>query len=449
MPSKRFFYSAAPVVILALAGMGLATAQSSSPFASKKRAQAWETPAQSPAQAYGQAQGQVQGQAWQQPAPARAYAAPNYAPQQQAYSAPPAYAPPAAAPQPALQPAPSRAAPSQVIPPSDAPISTRLTAREPAPVYRSLSSSKPPKTFSGQPQYGAPNLAGSTPPPPAAYNYNAPSPTRVAQAPDFGTAAPPTSAPPVPPQYRPPAPTAQPSSGSPFATRRPQAWEVPQPQQAPQYQAPQQPAPQYQQPAQSYNGGQYRPQTQAQSTPPQGVPPQNFPTQGVPPQNFPPQNFPPQGFPPQGRQVGGPFTPPPQQPRGWKERLGLGNLATMVRGAFTGGAAVSFRDTPDVDFSPDDGTSEDFIGDAELEVEVSAITQGGLEYGLLPAYGCGMFGTDAWPDVGSARPYVWILFNRRRYYARYSRQCRKRASVPALRLWRCDSRPRRWGGLSL
>ena len=80
--------------------------------------------------------------------------------------------------------------------------------------------------------------------------------------------------------------------------------------------------------------------------------------------------------------MGGPFPPPPQQPRGWKERLGLGNLATMVRGAFTGGAAVSFRDTPDVDFSPNDGTSEDFIGDAELEVEVSAITQGGLEYGF-------------------------------------------------------------------
>ena len=42
MPTKRFLLTAAPLAILALAGMGLATAQSSSPFAPKTRAQAWD-----------------------------------------------------------------------------------------------------------------------------------------------------------------------------------------------------------------------------------------------------------------------------------------------------------------------------------------------------------------------------------------------------------------------
>ena len=108
-----------------------------------------------------------------------------------------------------------------------------------------------------------------------------------------------------------------------------------------------------------YNGGQYAPPAYQSSTPPTGLPPQGAP------------------FP------GGPYTPPPQQKRSLKDRLGLGDIATMLRGAFTGGAAVSFRDQPENQFGPDDGTSEDFIGDAKLELEVSAITQTGLEYGFV------------------------------------------------------------------
>ena len=90
MPSKRFLSTAAPLALLALAGMGLATAQSSSPFASNKKAQAWETPASSQARA--------QPQAWQnvpQAAPTPSYAAQPYS--APSYSAPSYSAPKTAA----------------------------------------------------------------------------------------------------------------------------------------------------------------------------------------------------------------------------------------------------------------------------------------------------------------------------------------------------------------
>jgi len=351
MPSKRFLYTAAPLAILALAGMGLATAQSSSPFASKNRAQAWE-------------QQPVQSQAWQtQPAQNQAWQ-PQAAPRQSAVP---------------------QSAPVELVPPPRPSFSASPSVSQPAPaapIYQSSSTATPPKTYGGQPaapyrapaqNYAPQQLAGAVTPPntqpraqssaqapvqtspqrsasPTAprqgYRYTPPQPRQYAQAPNLGTPAPPQTAPQ--------------SAGSPFAPRsgqRPQAWEIPQ---QPQYQpqTSQQPAPQYQ---------------AQQNFPPQGVPPQ-----GIPPQGIPPQGVPPQGFPPQT----GPFTPPPQQKRSLKDRFGLGSIATVLRGAFTAGAAASFRETPDVDFSPDDGTSEDFIGDAELELEVSAVTQGGLEYGF-------------------------------------------------------------------
>lgn len=343
MPSKRFLMTAAPFVILALAGMGLATAQSSSPFATNKRAQAWETQA-----------------------PPTPYQAPYQAPAQTFGQAP--YQAPLQSPAPQYK-APQAASPS-------APIATNVSRRAgPAPAYRSFSTATPPKTYGGQPAqpYQPQNLAGApTPPTGSNYNYQPPRQTRIAQAPNYGSPAPraPSVPPSVPaPQYGAPPPSA--SSASPYAPQsrqRPQAWEVPQ-QQAPQTpQAPQQygAPPQYNSGANvgqyeggQYNGGQYAPPAYQSSTPPTGLPPQGAP------------------FP------GGPYTPPPQQKRSLKDRLGLGDIATMLRGAFTGGAAVSFRDQPENQFGPDDGTSEDFIGDAKLELEVSAITQTGLEYGFV------------------------------------------------------------------
>jgi len=361
MPSKRFFITAAPFAILAVAGVSVAVAQSSSPFASNKRAQAWEQPARHAVQNQAPVQNQAigQNQAWQ--AAPRQAVPPQTSPVQLAptrpYSTPPSYSA-----QQANAPVATGARPSNQIRQS---LQTRQAAPAQTPAYRSSSTTTPPKTYGGQ---SSPNqLAG----PGYAYTYSPPASAqaqpRYTQAPDLGTPAPRGA--PIPPQYG--APPAQPqSSSSPYAPRsgssRPQAWETPPPSsqnQVPQYQ-PQNPT--YQN--QGYQSQGYQNPTHQSSTPPTGIPPQGVPSQG-----------PPNGSP----YSGGPYTPQPQAKRSWKDRLGLGNIETLLRGAFTAGAAVSFRDTPDNQLGPEDGTSEDFIGDAELELEVSAITQGGLEYGFV------------------------------------------------------------------
>ena len=56
---------------------------------------------------------------------------------------------------------------------------------------------------------------------------------------------------------------------------------------------------------------------------------------------------------------------------------------TLFRGKLTLGGSGTYRDTPDDQFGPDDGWSDDTIADAEIEVEVSAVTDGGLEYGVV------------------------------------------------------------------
>ncbi|MEP1229465.1 MAG: porin [Litorimonas sp.] len=67
----------------------------------------------------------------------------------------------------------------------------------------------------------------------------------------------------------------------------------------------------------------------------------------------------------------------PKAKRSWKDRLGLGKLQTIFRGSATVGAAAV--ENP----NGDGGWDAEFIGDADLELEVSAITQGGLEYGAV------------------------------------------------------------------
>ncbi len=66
----------------------------------------------------------------------------------------------------------------------------------------------------------------------------------------------------------------------------------------------------------------------------------------------------------------GPYANQPR--RGFFDRMGLGALTTLIRGGLRAGVAA--RES--------DGWKEAFIGDADLEVEVSAITQGGLEWGI-------------------------------------------------------------------
>lgn len=53
-------------------------------------------------------------------------------------------------------------------------------------------------------------------------------------------------------------------------------------------------------------------------------------------------------------------------------RIGLNAISTLIRGALRGGVAA--RET--------DGWEEAFIGDADVELELSAVTQGGLEWGV-------------------------------------------------------------------
>ncbi len=69
--------------------------------------------------------------------------------------------------------------------------------------------------------------------------------------------------------------------------------------------------------------------------------------------------------------------PRPQGKRSWAQRLGFGNLATTLTGYLKIGAAITDNDT-----RLEDGIQPDFIADGSLRGEVSAITQGGLEYGL-------------------------------------------------------------------
>ena len=390
MLSKRFLMTSTPFFFLALAGMGLATAQSNSPFASKSKSQAWEDP---PAQS-------AAPQSWSVPAsqtpaqqsqPAPVYSQPSYAPSTYAppsnaaptyappsnaapsYSPPtysePAYAAPTSAPRifaEADYSAPSYSEPSYsepAVPASaDAPIATTRRRNTPLP---SFSANTPPKTFGGR--SAAPTLAGGAP-----RSYG----NVYVEAPDLGSPAPPSGR-----------PRSAPASASPYSPRsggRPQAWETP-PANAPQNSAPNtqpntqgQPYPNqnygtppvFQQPGYGQNGN-----------PPSGPTPNGYAPNGYAPNSQAPTGYqsstPPTGAP----YGGGPYSGAPQGPRSWIEKLGLKNLATNLSGKLILGAAATYREQPPNQLGPDDAWSDDEIADAELEFEISAITDNGLEYG--------------------------------------------------------------------
>ena len=391
MPTKRFLLTAAPLAILALAGMGLATAQSSSPFAPKTRAQAWD---QAPAAAVA-----AGPQSWSAPsAPVSASLVPSIAPTPAPYQAPVQYeapslssdAPIATRPrrstkmqahstktppktyggrpaQPQVQSYPSQAYAGSSVPPAPRSAAPQRSApRAPAP----QSPAKRQTPNFGRAQAGLPNTA---PPRRSDYIYTPPN-VQVAQAPDFGSPVPPTGQ---------ASPQTAPTSGSPYAPqsgRRPQAWET--------QGAPSQPAPNYQNPA--YQGQGY--QNQGQAYPNQGssqtyggasqAPSQTPPTGYTAPNGYTPNGYsssvPPTGAP----YPGGPFGNNPQRPRSWTEKLGLKNIATLLRGKLTLGGAATNRDVPENQLGPSDGWTDSEIADAELEFEASAITEGGLEYGV-------------------------------------------------------------------
>jgi len=90
--------------------------------------------------------------------------------------------------------------------------------------------------------------------------------------------------------------------------------------------------------------------------------------------NYAQQGYPQPGYNPtppnSGPSNSGPMA---RAPKGsWSDRLGLGDLVTSVKGFLRIGAAATERN----------GWSEDFIADGKVSGEVSAITEGGLEYGI-------------------------------------------------------------------
>ena len=62
----------------------------------------------------------------------------------------------------------------------------------------------------------------------------------------------------------------------------------------------------------------------------------------------------------------------------WSDRLGLGNIEFSYDGYIRTGAAATYQDI----IGANDSLREDFILDGSIRAEVSAITQGGLEYGV-------------------------------------------------------------------
>jgi len=128
--------------------------------------------------------------------------------------------------------------------------------------------------------------------------------------------------------------------------------------QAAQFREPYQGGPTYQGEPTSQYSGQYqgRPQSAGPSQ-------YNYPNQG---------NY-------QGNQQNN--YPPSQKPlrsTSWFDRLGFGNIKTSLKGFFRGGIAGT-RVNP---VASPSSWRDDYIGDANIEAEASAITQGGLEYGV-------------------------------------------------------------------
>ncbi len=75
-----------------------------------------------------------------------------------------------------------------------------------------------------------------------------------------------------------------------------------------------------------------------------------------------------------GQQAGAAYPAPRQS---WKDKLGLGRIATTFKGGARAGAAATTRWG-----RTSDDVAADFIGDAYAEFEASTITRGGLEYGV-------------------------------------------------------------------
>lgn len=68
----------------------------------------------------------------------------------------------------------------------------------------------------------------------------------------------------------------------------------------------------------------------------------------------------------------------PVRPGSWRDRLGLGNLKTSLKGFLRGGVALTRENLGALSAR----FRDDYVADLNVEAEASAITQGGLEYGF-------------------------------------------------------------------
>ena len=117
-----------------------------------------------------------------------------------------------------------------------------------------------------------------------------------------------------------------------------------------------------------------QPQFRAQNYSHQNYSAQNYSGQNNPAASAPPsyQNY------PNSQNYAGPNQQPQYARQSWKDRLGLGNLLTTFSAALKVGAAALRR----TDTIEDEGWQAGFIADGKISGEVSAITRGGLEYGI-------------------------------------------------------------------
>ena len=297
--SAKIFWTI--VITGGLGGALVAQAQVNSPFASKKKTQAWELPAAGTTDTP------------QAPAPAE----PTYAPQ-------PTYQTPT--PQSAYS-GSSFSGPRYTPPQSGATLASQSPAQPSAP-----------QSYSAQ-TYQSPSSAPA---------YQAPS-SQVPSAQASSARIPAASA---PSYYQPQTTQAAPATRSPFAPKTPQTYQNA-------------PAQNVQAPSPNYLGQAY--QNQANQN-------QAYQGQAYQAPNYQGQNYQGQNYQTQAPQ----YQQRPAQKRSLKDRLGLGNLATSLKGFLKIGAAAVRRDS-DV---PEIGEWDDsYIADGQLRGEVSAITQGGLEYG--------------------------------------------------------------------
>ena len=426
----RLYTGAGPVIVLAIGSAVLASAQSSSPFATQKRQQAWETPQASEPSPVPRPQLRRGPQPYAAPAPTTPVQSPVNTMSPRAYRAPQTA-------QPNRQ-GPATQGPAAVIY-DQGPVSQNSAARtaDATPrIYTASPSTQPGVTYSqlyqgsdrsvNQPQSG-PYLAGpamSQPPySPSGYSITAP---QTGQAP---TTSPsytrPTSAGGARPDWNifnndnanEAFATNSASRSSSFQTRQTggtyrssqglQAsqggaygssqtpWSSGSSVSSGSFQAQPQPmrrasltnpppsnisqnqqtygqsqyngyAGQSAAPSQNYGNSQaYAQGSQSPfARPPDSQPAYQHGTQPAPTSQAPGQD-PTYGGPP-------PLSAQPPVKQSWMERLGLGNVLTRLRGAVLGG--IGARDN--------DSWDETYIGDADIDFELSAITQNGLEYGF-------------------------------------------------------------------